>query len=175
VREARPAAPRRLALLLAAVALAATPGGAAEPVAAEEPAAPALSIESIRVEPAVLAVDTLCRLHVTLRNAGTQTASAFAFRVTLNGQELPVYRNQLFYFPLAAGATSELRLYNFWTTETSRPFPADGRLNVEVSLVEAAWMHVAIEDGVEVWTPRGAVESLPAAAKVELTLRRPAG
>ena len=133
---------------------------------------PQVTIESITIEPPAPAADTLCKLTVTLKNHGTDIASQLDFKVKINGQMLPVYRNQLFMFPLAAGATSDLKLYNFWSTETSRPFPEDGKLNVEVSLVGAQWTKVTMEEETEVWQPLGDVEGLPHAQSVTLEMKR---
>jgi hypothetical protein len=67
---------------------------------------------------------------------------------------------------------TEVRLYNFWTTETGRPAPADGRLAVAVELTEAHWYRIAEDDeGVEVWTPLEPVSGLPSAQT--LTVRMP--
>jgi hypothetical protein len=162
------------------LALAALFGSSAQTPAQEpapEPAAPGaatepLVIEAVTVEPADPAADTLCRLKVKLRNAGTQTASQLGFTVKVNGQELATYRNQLFMFPVDAGATIELKLYNFWSTETSRPAPADGKLTIEVILNEARWMTIGMEGEVEVWTPGEAVPGLPVTQSVTLAMKR---
>jgi hypothetical protein len=151
---------------------------APEPQAPEaEKPAPQLTLEAVSVAPSgagarALAADTLCRLTVTLRNAGAQKASALGFRVRVNGQELPVYRNHLFYYLVEPGQSQEVPLYNFWTTETGRPFPPDAKLRVEVELVEAQWMRVEMEEGVEAWTPLGAVAGLPSARSLALDLAR---
>ncbi len=94
------------------------------------------------------------------------------FRVRINGQDLPVYQNQVFYTVVDPGATATLRLHNFWSTETSRPVPKDGKLTIEVTLAEARWMEVQTKDGTEVWTPAGAVEGLPSSKSVTLTLAK---
>ena len=146
-------------------------------VAQEESAAapPLVTITEIAVEPESPAADTLCRLRVKLRNAGEQIASRFAFAVNLNGQDLGVYRNQVFMYPVPPGTTEEISLYNFWTTETSRAMPADGKLRVEVTLREAFWTASEMETDekgeVEVWTPRGPVENLPTSAAVTLQMK----
>ncbi len=184
-RTARATAPPpRLAPLLAIALLALLPpleplGPAAlrgqEAPAAEGEAkpAPVLSVEEIVVEPADPGPDTLCRLRVKLKNSGDRIASQLGFAVRINGQDLPVYGNQLFMYPLEPGAVSELKLYNFWTTETSRPMPADGRLALEVELKEAVWMDISTDaDGVEVWTPQGAIEGLPVSAKITLAMKK---
>ncbi len=143
---------------------------AAAPAAAQDPP---IRVERVTVEPTrELAADVLCRLTVTLRNTGDRTASQLGFEVTINGQELPVYANQLFMYPVEAGAAADIPLYNFWSTETSRPRPADGKLAVEVTLAEAQWMDISTDaEGVEVWKPLGAVDGLPSAASVTLEMR----
>ncbi len=136
---------------------------------------PLLTIEEISVEPEKPAADTLCRLRVKLRNAGEQIASRLGFAVSLNGQDLGVYGNQIFMFPVDPGTTEEVSLYNFWTTETSRAMPADGKLRVEVTLKEAVWTQRAMETDeegeIEVWTPIGPVEDLPVKASVTLQMK----
>jgi hypothetical protein len=138
-------------------------------------AAPRLEIEGITVEPESPAADTLCRLRVRLSNKGDQIASRLGFSVSLNGQDLGVYGNQIFMVPVKPGTTEEISLYNFWTTETSRAMPADGKLRVEVTLKEAVWTQVAMETDeegeIEVWTPIGAVENLPSSASITLQMK----
>jgi hypothetical protein len=121
------------------------------------------------VQPGSPGIDTLCQLRVQVRNRGERIASQLAFQVRVNGHELPVYRNQLFMQALPPGEVSEVRLYNFWTTETGRPAPEDGRLRVEVVLTEAHWYSIAEDDdGVEVWSPLEAVPGLPASGTLTL-------
>src|ERR1044071_1833458 len=140
---------------------------AAEPAAKPAP----LTVEAIEVKPPNPGPDTLCQLRVRVKNAGSRQASALAFEVRLNGQELPVYRKQLFLQMLAPGATGEVRLFNFWTSESGRPAPADGKLKMEVALKEARWVEVKQEGGAEVWRPAGPVEGLPSSAALTLALR----
>ena len=138
---------------------------------------PGLTLESVKVDPASPGPDTLCRLSVTLRNIGgegAKTASALGFRVKVDGHELPGYRNELFFRPVAAGATAEVRLHNFWSNETGRPFPTNGRMTVEVTLAEARWMDVKTENGAEVWTAAGPVAGLPVSKSVTLNLKKAA-
>ncbi len=162
---------RQLATVLTALAVLAA-AGIAFAQEAEKPAAPALSVEAVTVTPSEPGVDTLCKLSVTLRNAGEQTASLLAFTVAINGQQLPVYKTELFALPLDPGAATEVPLFNFWTTETGRPAPADGNLKVEVNLTEAQWVKIEMEDEVEVWTPVGPVPGLPAAKSVTLKMKK---
>ena len=137
--------------------------------------APLLTIEEVSVQPESPAADTLCRLRVKLRNAGEEIASRLGFAVSLNGQDLGVYGNQIFMFPVEPGTTEEISLYNFWTTETSRAMPADGKLRVEVTLKEAVWTQMATETDeegeIEVWTPIGPIENLPVKASVTLQMK----
>lgn len=143
----------------------------AVPEAAQKEAesASAIVLEEILVKPANPGPDTLCKLSVRIRNDGSETASQFGFAITINGQGLTVYSNQLFMYPVEAGESLEFPLYNFWTTETSRPTLKDGKLQLEVAIVEAQWMNIELEEEVEVWTPLGAVEGLPSTAQITLS------
>lgn len=132
---------------------------------------PGLTLEAVAVDPASPGPDTLCRLSVKVRNSGEKTASALGFQVKVDGHELPVYRNELFFRPVAPAATADIRLHNFWSNETGRPFPAGGRMTVEVTLTEARWMDVKTENGAEVWTVSGPVEGLPVSKSATLTLK----
>lgn len=143
-------------------------------VAQESKPAPGLTLEAVKVDPASPGPDTLCKLSVTIKSAGAKTASALGFRVKVDGKELAVYGNELFFRPVPAGSTTEIKLHNFWSSETGRPFPAGGRMTVEVTLTEARWMDVKTENGAEVWTPVGAVEGLPVSKSATLTLAKPA-
>lgn len=174
---------RRFALLAAALLLPVSLAGATaqdEPAPSPEPGAaaapkPLLTLESVDVrgpEGKPLGPESLARLTVKLTNRGEKIASALVFAVSVAGQELPVYRNQVFLKAIPAGETVELPLYNFWTGETGRPAPAGGKLTVEVTLREARWMEVSEEEGVEVWTPVGPVEGLPSSASTTVELKR---
>lgn len=140
------------------------------PAAAEDQPAPTplLTVSAVRIEPADLKADQLCKLHVELTNQGTQIASQLGFTVKINDQILGVYGNQLFMYPIEPNATATFRLYNFWTSETSRPFPSDGKMTIEVTLNEAQWMQRKIEGNETTWTPLGEVENLPHSAQLEL-------
>lgn len=142
-----------------------------QPQGEATPKAPPLAVESIEVRPPNPGPDTLCQLRVRVRNRGSRQASALGFTVRVGGQELAVYRNQLYLQTIAPGAAGEVRLFNFWTSETGRPAPADGKLKVEVTLAEARWVEVKTENGAEVWRPAGTVEGLPASAALVLDLR----
>ena len=155
-----------LATLMAVLAVPATT--AQEPEAVE----PEITIQALIVEPEKPAADTLCRLRIQLHNHGDQVASQLGFGVTINGKEIPVYSNQLFMFPLPPGASSELSLFNFWSTETSRPMPKDGRLKLEVTLREAQRTKIEMVEGVETWTPLGEVPGLPVTSSLTLEMSR---
>jgi hypothetical protein len=149
--------------------------GVASPPANEPaPGGSPLRIEALVITPERPGSDTLCQLTVRLHNAGAKPMYAFAFDVELGGVALPVYERQLFLQAIPAGETAEVRLYNFWTTETGRSRPADGKLEVLVEVREALWLEISTEaaaeaaddDGeqpepVEVWTPAGEVPGLP--------------
>ena len=137
-------------------------------VAEAPPPVSGLSLAGVKVEPAAPAADTLCRLRVEIQNSGTQPASHLVFRVRVAGKDLPVYDKLVTLQTLPAGAKSEVRLYNFWSSETGRPYPADGNLTVEVSLVEARWVRVETKDDEEVITPVGPVAGLPVSRSVTL-------
>ncbi|HEX3128184.1 MAG TPA: hypothetical protein VH394_12715 [Thermoanaerobaculia bacterium] len=145
---------------------------AAAALAQESKPAPGLTLEAVKVDPASPGPDKLCKLSVTVKNAGAKTASALGFRVKVDGKELAVYGKELFFRPVPAGSTTEIKLHNFWSSETGRPFPASGRMTVEVTLAEARWMDVKTENGAEVWTPVGAVEGLPVSKSVTLMLAK---
>ena len=134
--------------------------------------APQVTIEAIAVEPSSPAADTLCKLSVTLRNHGTEMATQLDFAVKINDQALPVYRNQIFMYPLPPGETAEVSLYNFWSTETSRPMPQDGKLQVEVTIAAAQWTKVSMEESTEVWAPLGPVPGLPHTRSITLEMKR---
>ena len=143
----------------------------AEQTAAPPAADPLLELEAIAVTPQQPAPDTLCQLQIKLRNHGTQTASRFGFRVTINGVVLPAYEGKLFLVAAAAEATTEIPFYSFWTTETSRPAPEDGQLRLEVELHEAWWLKIdEDEDGSEVWTPLDEVAGLPISRSLTVPL-----
>jgi hypothetical protein len=107
---------------------------------------------------------------VKVKNGGARKASALAFTVRINGLPLSVYKRQVYLQVIDPGATAEVRLFNFWTTETGRPLPKDGQLRVEVALAEARWVEVKSEGGAFVVTPAGAVPGLPMPAPASLTV-----
>lgn len=151
--------------------------GLAVSVAAQDEAAkketPPLALASVRIEPAAPAADTLCQLRVEVANAAERPVSALDFGVALGGTPLKVYEKQLFLENLAPGSTTEIRLYNFWTTETGRPAPADGKLRLTVTLRAAQWVEITTEDdGTEVWTLGDAVPGLPVARELVVPLKK---
>ena len=148
------------AVTLASLLLTASAHGEDAPKAASSP----LTLGAITITPATPGADTLCELRVDVANHGDRIASQLAFAVKVNGQELPVYRNQLFMQRLDPGKTSTVRLYNFWTTENTRPAPKDGKYRIEITLREAKWYEIATKDGAEEWTPLQPVTGLPVTA-----------
>lgn len=160
-----------LAVLVAHILLVAFSSPAAPVLATEEAPTVDLMLEKIAVEPARPGLDTLCKLTVTIRNHRAKTASQLGLKVSINGVALSVYGSQLFLSPIAPEATLDLPLYNFWTTESGRPAPANGRLEIEIVLTEAQWIEITTDDeGVEVWTPLGAVERLPPPLRLTVPL-----
>jgi len=139
----------------------------------QEPAQ--LAITAIRVEPATPAAETLCRLTVELENTGDRIATQLGFTVTINGRKLPVYESHLFMYPLAPESKSELALFNFWSTETSRPEPANGKLEIDVALREARWMKIETEGDTETWTPLGDVGALPVSRSITVPMSNKTG
>ena len=129
-----------------------------------KPPTPPLAIVAVTATPADAAADTLCQLRVDVANKSDRIASELAFAVKVNGHDLPVYRNQLFMQRLDPGKTTTVRLYNFWTAETGRPAPADGKYRVEVTLLAAKWYEIALKDNVEDWTPLTPAPGLPVTA-----------
>lgn len=166
---------RRVSTILGVVGTLALLGSPAPMFSQEAPEASALAITAIRVEPEKPSADTLCRLRVEIENTDERIATQLGFTVTVNGQKLPVYESHLFMFPLPPGAKTELPLYNFWSTETSRPEPANGKLEIVVTLREARWMKIAMEDEVETWTPLGDVTGLPLSRSITVPLSKSGG
>ena len=140
----------------------------------ESPPPAPLTLESLRVTPETPGPGTLVQLRADVTNRGEKIASQLAFRVEINGEPLPVYENQIFMQAIPPGETTEVRLYNFWTTETFRPQPKDGKLNLEVSLEEAHWYRIqdVEEEGetIEEWTPLEPVPGLPSSRSLVLDL-----
>jgi hypothetical protein len=134
-----------------------------------------LDLGEIGVQPPEPGPETLCELRLKIQNRGTLTASRFAFSVKINGVDLPVYKHLRYFQAMPPQATTELRLYNFWSTETSRPMPQDAKLKLEVQLIHAEWVRIEKDGkGADVWTPMGEIKALPAARLVSLQMTRPA-
>jgi hypothetical protein len=98
-----------------------------------------LKVVAVDVQPAQAAPDTLCRLKVRIRNDDPEPASDLMSRVTVNGQLLAPYANHVFTPDLPAGKETDVQLYNFWSSESGRAFPKDGRLVVSTQLTSARW------------------------------------
>ncbi len=148
-----------------------------EPGVAQEspPAQPAqIEIAAVHVSPENPGADTLCTLSVEIRNAGDRSASELGFDVTLNGDALEVYAKELWYQEVPAGETTTVRLFNFWTSESDRPAPSDGKLDLVVTLRQARWFEITRQgegrDEVETWKPVAVVDGLPVSAARVLTL-----
>jgi hypothetical protein len=92
------------------------------------------------MEPAVALPDTLYALRVRIRNSGTDPANDLSFQVSVSGQRLATYLNHSFKTELPPGRETDVQLYHFWSSETGRAFPKDGRLVVEVQLTGARWI-----------------------------------
>ena len=116
-------------------------------------------------EPATSAPDTLYRLRVRIGNKGSEPASNLTFQVTVNGQRLAPYVNHTYRTDLPHGKETDVPLYNFWSSESGRPFPADGRLVVEVRLTGARWMGAGDKKPSD-------VQPLPAPFVVTLTSKK---
>jgi hypothetical protein len=145
-------------------------------LAAQEPvprntAQPVLTVEEVIIEPSIPAADTLCKLRVKLYNGGEGPSTALGFRVAVGGTDLPVYQKQLFMDTIPPGASTEVQLFNFWTTESRRPTLPDGKLNVLVELREAHWVETTTEDdGTEVQTMGDIVPGLPSSKQLLVAL-----
>ncbi len=132
---------------------------------------PLLVLEALDINPANPGPKTLCKLRVRIRNKGGQAATSFLFRVHINGQSLPIYKNYMYLQTIAPGTDGEIQLFNFWTTESARPIPKDGRLEVEVFLQEARWVDVKKEGNVTQYRLQGNVPNLP----ISLSVTKPLG
>jgi hypothetical protein len=173
----------------AALSTGAQPAVAAPAVAQAQETTSVLEVASVEVTPAKPGANTLCQLSVRLTNRSAQPVYALSFAVTVGGVELPIYRDQLFLQKLPAEQTSEVKLFNFWSEETGRPLPKDGKLAVVVELREAQFLlesseaEEAVEEAntsgsaaadadgaIEVWKPGGAVPGLPVSAALTLEI-----
>ena len=157
---------RRLVVLTFALVL----GGAAARAQAP-PVEPPLTIDSIRVTPDAPTASTLCHLTIAVTNATDRPISRLGLAVTVNGRPVKAYERTLYMQTLRPHATTEIPLYNFWTTESSRPASADNRLVLEVAVVRAAWTIVTTPAGVPTMAAAGSVAPLPAAKRIVVPLK----
>ena len=151
-----------VAALGAAFAAPPAVGGAAGASEApgDEERRPPLALTA-RLAPSPAGPETLLRLSIDVDNRGEQAVSALRFAVAAEGREIPVYRDTVFLAAIAPGERRTVPLHNLWTSEGGRPPPADGRLDVEVTLLEASWVaRETTADGV-VWRIVGPVPDLP--------------
>jgi hypothetical protein len=130
-------------------------------------------VEGVKVEPPSPAPDSLCKLTVTLKNGSERAASRLEFRVEVGGVELPAYKARTFLAVVPPKGTLDLRLFNFWSSETSRRAPKDDKLPVTVTLLAARWVERQSGEGTETWKPLGPVEGLPSSSHLILTLAAP--
>ena len=162
---------------LAWLALSLVAAGSPPATQEETPRTAVLSLTSLGVRPEKPGVDTLCQLIVEIHNRSARPVSELAFTVTLNGEALDVYEAQLFYRELPPGASAEVRLFNFWTTETGREIPPGGELAITVTLEAARYFEIETteENGeqVETWTPQEPVGGLPISRSLRLKLEPP--
>jgi hypothetical protein len=126
-----------LTVILAGFTASALSGQTPSSTASADPSS--LKVVAVDVQPAQAAPDTLCRLKVRIRNDGAEPASDLMFRVTVSSQLLAPYVNHVFTPDLPRGKETDVQLYNFWSSESGRPFPKDGRLVVSVQLTSARW------------------------------------
>lgn len=139
----------------------------------ETAAAPTLAIETITLDPAKPGADTLVTLTVTVKNTAEQAVTGLGFDVTVGGVELPVYDNQLFVEAVEPKASTTIELFNFWTNETGRPLPTNGKLTVEVTLREAVVLERSkADDGSPVWAFGAPVTGLPVSGEVTVELAK---
>jgi hypothetical protein len=151
---------RRLGAVLPLALLALLPaagGGGDE----RRPGPAPLAVEAVLVGPEKPTAASLLTLSVRLANRGPRPVSRLRWRVSVAGRPLESYRDRLDLALVPPGGAVELPLYNFWASESGRPAPADGVLEVVVEVVAAQWVVVAERDGVPVETPTGAVPGLP--------------
>ena len=152
-----------------------------------------LSLVGIEITPVDPSAETLCTLTVHIENASERQAFSLAFEVEVGGQNLPVYEKQLFMVPVPPSGSNasaddgtptnptpfELDLFNFWTSDSRRAAPADGKLTVTVRLIGAQWLEISQEKDassggtVDVWTPKGPVPGLPQNISTTLKLAKP--
>ena len=154
--------------LMASMSLMVTAGEAADvqASAAAERVSPLLALDAIAIDPSNPGPTTLCKLRVKIRNMGSQAATSFLFGVRINGQELTVYKDHVYFQTIMPGTVGEVQLYNFWVTEPGHPIRKDGQLRVEVTLKEAQWVEVRTKGNVNEYKRLGDVADLPIALSV---------
>ena len=86
--------------------------------------------------------------------------------MTVNGKRLGNFINHTFMSTLDAGKETDVPLFNFWSSEYSRPYPSDGRLIIEVGLIGARWVAPGATNAA---TLAGPVQPLPSSFSVTLT------
>lgn len=132
-----------------------------------------LTLDAVRVTAPTPTPRALCGLIVAISNHGDRPASRLRFTVKINGRPVNAYDRALFLRPLPPHATTDLRLYNFWTTETFRPEPIDA-LEIEVTLLSAEWIALGpAPDGVPMSAPIGRVGELPSTKRIVTHLKAP--
>ncbi|MBN2369796.1 MAG: hypothetical protein JXO72_04860 [Vicinamibacteria bacterium] len=123
-----------------------------------------VSVDAIVVTPAIPAPSTLCKLKARVKNSGALAASFFRFSVTIDGKNLPVYKNQTYVVNVEPGTTGDLDLYNFWTPKESKT------LDIQVTLEEAQLVQIKKEGSTSTTTPSEPVTGLPASATLSLKM-----
>ncbi len=118
-------------------------------------------LEALEIDPPKPARETLCKPRIRVRNNGDKAVTSFLFGVRLDGQELSIYKNHVFFYTIAGGEVSDVDLYNFWTTEAGRPTPRNGQLRMEVTLKEARWVEIKRDGDRTEYKLLGSVEGLP--------------
>jgi hypothetical protein len=119
-----------------------------------------VGVDAILVGPASPGPSTLCTLKVRLKNGGARTVSYFTLSVKIDGQDVPVYKSQLYVVNIDPGTVGELQLYNFYSPSAPKPF------TVQVTLVEAQWVQVKKEGTSTTTTPSGPIAGLPTSASL---------
>ncbi len=131
-----------------------------------------LALTAVEVEPASPPPETLCHLRARLENHGEAPATAFVLEVWIEGRRVPATARRLYLTDLEPGAAAWIRLPNFWSSEGGRPAPADGRLSVEVRLVEARWETIDSSRKPAVRTLGSEVPGLPLTRRIEVPIAR---
>lgn len=128
-------------------------------------ASPTVTVEAVLVQPPSPPPDALCKLSVRLKNAGSQTATYFRFKVKIDGQDTAIYKDQLYAVNVEPRTSGTIELYSFWS-----PSAAKASLTVEVTLVEAHWAELKHEGDTSTTTSLGPVDGLPASAALSVRM-----